>query len=88
MKGYNKFVEDRWRSIEVNGWGKYFLKVKLRIIKSHLKVSHKNHLGNLHGRIDEAKKIVNEVDLKGEESILLAEEIESKRDATIKLLSL
>jgi hypothetical protein len=54
MEGYHKFVEEKWRSMEVNGWGAYVLKEKLNSIKSHLKDWHKSHLDNLVGRIDEA----------------------------------
>lgn len=52
---YNSFVEEKWRSFNIQGWGGYRLKEKLKKLKSELKIWKDEFIGNLDNSI-EAKK--------------------------------
>lgn len=43
MEGYENFVKEAWKEIEVDGWKCYILKEKLKIIKNKLKGWNKDH---------------------------------------------
>ncbi|PNX63751.1 cysteine-rich receptor-like protein kinase, partial [Trifolium pratense] len=43
IPGYNLFVREKWNSFQVDGWGGYVLKEKLKMIKADLKEWHKAH---------------------------------------------
>lgn len=74
--------------MEVKGWGTYVLKVKIKLIKIRIKEWGENHAGNLKGKIEEAKKRLNELDIRSEEGELSADEIKYKREVSVKLFSL
>lgn len=44
---YNSFVEEKWRSFNIQGWGGYRLKEKLKKLKSELKIWKDEFIGNL-----------------------------------------
>ncbi|PNX63799.1 cysteine-rich receptor-like protein kinase, partial [Trifolium pratense] len=75
IPGYNQFVRDKWISFEVDGWGGYVLKEKLKMIKAGLKEWHKTHTQNLPGRIETLKGRLSVLDEKGEEEDLSEEEL-------------
>ncbi|MCI48616.1 endonuclease/exonuclease/phosphatase family protein [Trifolium medium] len=52
IPGYNLVVKDKWKSLQVDGWGSYVLKEKLKMIKLALKDWHTNHTQNLPSRIE------------------------------------
>jgi hypothetical protein len=37
IPGYRQFVIDKWRSMQIDGWGDFVLKEKLKLIKMALK---------------------------------------------------
>jgi len=37
LPGYNNFVREKWLSFQVEGWGGYVLKEKLKLLKLALK---------------------------------------------------
>ena len=41
--GYSEFVTQQWSSIQVNGWGCFVLKQKLKLLKLSLKDWHQRH---------------------------------------------
>jgi hypothetical protein len=47
LPGYHEFVKDKWQSFQVNGWGGFVLKEKLKLLKGCLKEWHKQHGRNL-----------------------------------------
>jgi len=49
VPGYADFIREKWSSFEVNGWGAYVLKEKLRLIKGSLKEWHHQHTHNMEG---------------------------------------
>lgn len=65
MNGYEEFVKETWRNIEVNGLKGYVLKEKLKKLKSSLKEWNKSHMGNLEAQIVEAKDELLRWNLKG-----------------------
>ncbi|MCI80691.1 cysteine-rich receptor-like protein kinase, partial [Trifolium medium] len=52
---YNLFVRDKWKSFQVDGWGEFVLKEKLKMIKVALKEWHSAHTQNLPSRIESLK---------------------------------
>jgi len=38
--GYSQFVRDNWRSFNIEGWGDFVLKEKMKLIKCKLKDLH------------------------------------------------
>jgi len=40
IPGYKQFVSDKWKAMQVDGWGGFVLKEKLKLIKSVLKEWH------------------------------------------------
>ncbi|GAU50621.1 hypothetical protein TSUD_410220 [Trifolium subterraneum] len=75
VPGYQLFVKDRWKSIQVDGWGGYVLKEKLKMIKAALKDWHTTHAQNLPSRIESLKVRLSTLDQKGEEEVLSEAEI-------------
>ncbi|KAK2449150.1 hypothetical protein QL285_008374 [Trifolium repens] len=70
IPGYQLFVSERWSSFQVEGWGGFVLKEKLKMIKVALKDWHKAHAQNLPSRIETKKARLAALDLKGEEEDL------------------
>ncbi|PNX63687.1 cysteine-rich receptor-like protein kinase, partial [Trifolium pratense] len=75
IPGYNLFVRDKLMSFQIDGWGGYVLKEKLKMIKACLKEWHKTHTQNLPGRIETLKGRLLALDEKGEEDDLSEEEL-------------
>ncbi|CAJ2638568.1 unnamed protein product [Trifolium pratense] len=75
IPGYNLFVREKWNSLQVDGWGGYVLKEKLKMIKADLKEWHKTHTQNIPGRIETLKGRLSVLDEKGEEDVLSEEEL-------------
>ncbi|CAK8571494.1 unnamed protein product [Lathyrus sativus] len=77
-----------WRKLEVQGWGGYVLREKHKLIKLKLKEWSKEHTEHLDDRIEGEKRKVNELDCKGEKSMLSTDEVNLKRELTAQLLSM
>ncbi|GAU46776.1 hypothetical protein TSUD_402880, partial [Trifolium subterraneum] len=75
VPGYNVFVRDKWNSLQVDGWGGYALKEKLKMIKAALKEWHSAHVQNLPSRIESLKARLTDLDQKGEDEVLSEDEI-------------
>jgi len=88
LPGYKQFVQDRWNSFQVEGWGGYVLREKLKLIKVALKEWHSAHATNLPGKIDVLKNWLLELDEKGEEGGMSTEELEEMRGITHDIQSL
>ncbi|GAU39751.1 hypothetical protein TSUD_219940 [Trifolium subterraneum] len=80
VAGYNLFVREKWNSLQVDGWGGYVLKEKLKMIKVHVQ--------NLASRIDCLKHRVSELDQKGEAEVLSRDEVPELHGATSDIHSL
>lgn len=85
MSGYEEFVKNKWRGMEIEGWKGFVLKEKLKGIKSKLKVWNKDHFGNLDAKIQEAKDEIHKMDLKGESEVLTEEETNLRRICVSKV---
>jgi len=88
MSGYKQFIKDKWQSIQVEGWGGYVLREKLKFVKAALKEWHSTHVKNIPGKIDSLKIPLAELDEKGEEDELSVEELEELRAVTHDIHSL
>ncbi|GAU47037.1 hypothetical protein TSUD_239950 [Trifolium subterraneum] len=88
VPGYYKFVRDKWNSFQVDGWGGYVLKEKLKKIKLELKDWHMSHTQNLPSRIESLKDRLAVLDEKGEEAALVEEELAELHGITSDIHSL
>jgi len=88
MPGYKKFVIERWQSFEVEGWGGYVLREKLKRIKLALKEWHSVHARNISGKIEVLKNRLSELDEGGEVGELSDGEIQEMRGITTDIHSL
>ncbi|PNX62161.1 cysteine-rich receptor-like protein kinase, partial [Trifolium pratense] len=88
VPGYNLFVRDKWNSFQVDGWGGYVLKEKLKMIKAELSGWHRDHTQNLPSRIDKLKGRLSVLDEKGEEENLSEEELAELHGVTYDIHSL
>jgi hypothetical protein len=86
--GYNFFVKEKWQSLQVDGWGEFVLKEKLKLMKGALKEWHVAHSKNLPSRIDSLKARLSALDLKGKEDTLSEAEIEDLHGVTADIHSL
>ncbi|GAU46774.1 hypothetical protein TSUD_402850 [Trifolium subterraneum] len=88
VPGYVNFVRDKWNSFQVNGWGGFVLKEKLKMIKLALKEWHEAHVRNIPRRIDSLKVRLSDLDSKGEEASLSDEEVQELHGITLDIHSL
>lgn len=65
VSGYKIFVHDQWSSFQVEGWGGYVLKEKIKLIKLALKDWHQFHSQNLPAKNLSQKDKISAFDLKG-----------------------
>jgi len=86
--GYRQFVQDKWKSLNVEGWGRFVLREKLKLLKSALKEWHSVHLQNIPGRIESLKSRLSDLDEKAAEDVLSVEEIEELRGISHDIHSL
>ncbi|GAU47231.1 hypothetical protein TSUD_107670 [Trifolium subterraneum] len=82
VPGYDIFVKEKWNSLQVDGWGGFVLKEKLKMIKVALKEWHMSHVQNLPSRIDSLKTRLSDLDSKGEEEDLSVAEVEDMHGIT------
>ncbi|CAJ2642357.1 unnamed protein product [Trifolium pratense] len=75
IPGYKAFVREKWNSFQVDGWGGYVLKEKLKMIKVALREWHLSHAQNLPSRIESLKFRLAALDEKGEEDDLSEAEL-------------
>jgi len=78
--GYANFVREQWTSFQVQGWGGYVLRQKLKMIKNSLKEWHRQHSQNLEGKMSKVKDRISYFDSKGEVAPLSDVEMEELHD--------
>jgi exonuclease III len=88
FEGYHDFVRARWSSFQVEGWGGYVLKEKLKLIKLALKEWHQRHTKNIQARMSSLKEQISTLDIKGETMVLSEEEMEELHGYSADLFSL
>ncbi|PNX65585.1 cysteine-rich receptor-like protein kinase, partial [Trifolium pratense] len=88
VSGYKLFVKEKWNSFQIDGWGDYVLKEKLKMIKVAFKDWHKTHVQNLPSRIDSLKDRLSFLDQKEEEDDLSGDELEELHEVTTDIHSL
>jgi len=86
--GYNDFVQLKWSSFNVQGWGGFVLQQKLKMMKSCLKEWHQKHSKNLEGKILEVKNRISYFDSKGAVSTLLEAEVQELHELSVNLHSM
>jgi hypothetical protein len=55
VPGYQQFVQNKWTTLQITGWGGFVLQEKFKMIKVALKEWHGAHAQNLPSRIDSLK---------------------------------
>jgi len=88
LPGYASFVRDKWRSLQVDGWGGFVLKEKFKLVKLALKEWHQRHTQNLPARISTLKDRIDALDLKRETTVLCDEVVEELHGFSEELFSL
>ncbi|GAU47312.1 hypothetical protein TSUD_283800 [Trifolium subterraneum] len=88
VPGYKKFVVSKWQSLQVDDWGGYVLKEKLKLLKSALKEWHISHSRNVPDKIDSLKARLSVMDCKGEEEGLNESEVLELHGITSDIYSL
>ncbi|MCH79554.1 cysteine-rich receptor-like protein kinase [Trifolium medium] len=88
IPGYKQFVISKWNALQVEGWGGFVLKEKLKLIKSALKQWHTFHSMNVPGKIASLKERLAELDSKGEDDELIVEEVDELHSTTSDIHSL
>ncbi|CAL0303504.1 unnamed protein product [Lupinus luteus] len=83
--GFMKFVEDEWKKLEFVGRGSFFLKEKLKCLKSSLKIWNYDHFGNLDRKIVDQVSMINVIDAKGCDGTLPESDISVRCAATADL---
>jgi hypothetical protein len=85
---YKNFVSSKWQSFQVEGWGGYVVKEKLKRIKVTLWEWHQNHTHNILGKILNVRDCISMLDDKEEISSLGEEEVEELHSLSVELHSL
>ncbi|GKV25367.1 hypothetical protein SLEP1_g34816 [Rubroshorea leprosula] len=79
-------VTAKWKEIEIQGWGGFILKEKLKKTKDFLRVWSKSNIQEVDRKIEQSREEINRVDGKGETSILSNEDIIFKSSHYSELL--
>jgi len=88
FSGYSDFVTHQWSTFQVNGWGGYVLKQKLKMMKLSLKDWHQRHSHNMEGKISSVKNRIFFFDSKTKTNTLLDEEVKEIQELSVNLHSL
>ena len=86
--GYEQFVREKWGFFNIEGWGAYALKEKLKLIKGSLREWHQRHSQNLVGKCKTVQERMSILDVKGETTALDEEEVIELHDLSVNLHSL
>ncbi|MCH82498.1 cysteine-rich receptor-like protein kinase, partial [Trifolium medium] len=88
VPGYQLFVREKWNSFQIDGWGGFVLKEKLKWIKTALKDWHSSHIQNLPSRIESLKDRMAVLDEKGGEEDLSESELAELHGVSLDIHSL
>jgi len=88
LPGYKQFVKNVWSTTQVDGWGGYVLKEKLKLIKSALRNWHVAHAHNLSAQIGMLKEKMAMLDDRGEFEELSVDECNELYEVSANLHSL
>ena len=88
LPGYTQFVKEKWRTLQIKGWGGYVLHEKLKLINAALKEWHSVHAKNILGKIEDLKNRLSELDDQVDEGGLSVEELDEMRNITYDIHSL
>ncbi|GKV27862.1 hypothetical protein SLEP1_g36982 [Rubroshorea leprosula] len=82
---FREMTEKQWNSFNIQGWGGYVLKEKLKLLKNSMKEWTRSHVQEVDKKIEEAKDNIAKLDCKGELQQLTEEESSLKRDLLLNL---
>ncbi|GKV30536.1 hypothetical protein SLEP1_g39339 [Rubroshorea leprosula] len=82
---FREMIEKQWDSFNIQGWGGFVLKEKMKLLKNSMKVWTRNHVQVVDKQIEEAKETIAKLDCKGEVQQLSEEEGILKRDLMLTL---
>jgi hypothetical protein len=78
-KDFGDLVETSWRSLQVEGWMSYVLKEKLKLLKAVIKEWNKVEYGKMEELIRNLISSIRELDLRGEQGLLVTSEVEERK---------
>jgi hypothetical protein len=88
VPGYQQFVQNKWTTLQITGWGGFVLQEKFKMIKVALKEWHGAHAQNLPSRIDSLKVRLSALEGNGEDEVLSETEIEELHGISSDIQSL
>lgn len=80
-----KFVEEEWENLQVEGWGAYVFKEKLKALKNKLKDWNKQVFGDINNRRKDVVRDMNLLDANSEFDDLDVEEQRKRKDLAADL---
>lgn len=85
-EGFRERVVESWRDEEIEGWGSFVLKEKLKRLKKALKVWNKERFGNLDEEVKELRGELHSLDIRDDHRGLGEGEIVRRSEVTAQLL--
>lgn len=85
VPGFKKYVEEKWGGYNVEGWGGYILKEKLKLLREDIKKWSKDSVGDLKAKIEQEKKVMEHFDKLQEERDLEEAEVSCARESKSNL---
>lgn len=82
---FKKFIEDSWKSYEVDGWYGFRIKEKLKRLKEDLKKWNREVFGFIDSKVDQLKQDIHELDMIDDTLGLEEEEIISRKEKIANL---
>lgn len=82
---FKNFVESTWKSYQVQGWGGFVIKEKLKLLKEDLKKWNHEVFGNIDKKIGELKNEIRDLDIEDEAQGLEEGDIIRRKEATAAL---
>jgi len=79
-KNFKDIVEECWTTYQGGGWMGFILKEKLKLLKSRLKEWNKAEYGGMEVQITKLKEEIEELDIRGEGSLLDEDEVWSRKE--------
>lgn len=79
-KDFQKFMAEKWGTSEVQGWGAFVVKEKLKLLKTEIKEWNVHTFGNMEENISKSIEGIRLVDVKGEGEDLSESDLLSRRE--------
>ncbi|GKU89268.1 hypothetical protein SLEP1_g3431 [Rubroshorea leprosula] len=78
---FRKFIDERWKTMQIEGWAAYKCKQKLKLLKEECKRWNDRVFGNVEARSDKLRNEIERLDKKCEVEGLNEAEVKQRREA-------